>query len=110
PLLPASFAMPGALLELPTFPPRRSSDLFRRGCDDLRVVGKAEIVVGAQIEHRPPAPFALHLDMGALRAGDHPLALQQTIRLDLGDRKSTRLNSSHVKISYCDLCLNNNST
>src|SRR5690606_41003998 len=33
----------------------------------------------------------------------HPLALH--LREDLRDRKSTRLNSSHVKISYAVFCL-----
>src|SRR5690606_40002816 len=31
-------------------------------------------------------------------------------RLELGDRKSTRLNSSHVKISYAVLCLKKKNT
>src|SRR5690606_41820410 len=33
------------------------------------------------------------------------LTLQYTLPLLIGDRKSTRLNSSHVKISYAVFCL-----
>src|SRR5690606_39434966 len=45
----------------------------------------AEVVVGTKSSHRP------------LRNTDH--------RAGLSDRKSTRLNSSHVKISYAVFCL-----
>src|SRR3712207_8394044 len=41
--------------------------------------------------------------------GDPPLVLRQTQgrgREEVGDRKSTRLNSSHANISYAVLCLN----
>src|SRR5436309_5863241 len=43
--------------------------------------------------------FALSA-LGLLTVGWHPLAM-----LRAGDRKSTRLNSSHVKISYAVFCL-----
>src|SRR5690349_23467041 len=38
---------------------------------------------------------------------DHPLRHQQAVRVrpHRGDRKSTRLNSSHVEISYAVFCL-----
>src|SRR5690606_8218869 len=48
------------------------------------------------------------LEGGALLAGDPHLARRQLgdVREDRGeDRKSTRLNSSHVKISYAVFCL-----
>src|SRR5690606_41051390 len=46
----------------------------------------------------------------ALQGGEHPFVLVERghthVHLDgLGDRKSTRLNSSHVKISYAVFCL-----
>src|SRR2546426_2858489 len=69
------------------FPTRRSSDLRR-----LRVIGERSGEVGVErVEHRG----AVERDPGdALRdrAGD-------------GDRKSTRLNSSHLVISYAVFCL-----
>src|SRR5690606_41327149 len=40
----------------------------------------------------------LHLQLGVLDFGD------DLLRLVLRDRKSTRLNSSHVKISYAVFC------
>src|SRR5690606_39643008 len=42
--------------------------------------------------------------MGMETAQDVAFALMQTI-VATGDRKSTRLNSSHVKISYAVFCL-----
>src|SRR5690606_40167737 len=37
--------------------------------------------------------------------GDEQVEDDAVVRGDLGDRKSTRLNSSHVKISYAVFCL-----
>src|SRR5690606_41436111 len=49
-------------------------------------------------QHRPAAEDALHLEVELPAvAGDE--ALHRGVE-ELGDRKSTRLNSSHVKISY----------
>src|SRR5436305_11114478 len=67
------------------FPTRRSSDLRGRGA-------------GADEPHPPadrraPRPGAAH--------GGDPHHLQR----DRQDRKSTRLNSSHVRISYAVFCL-----
>src|SRR5436309_8278903 len=63
-----------------------------------------------------PAPRSARSSDGALPlprriAGDHArparcgLRLVFRRRLTTGDRKSTRLNSSHVKISYAVFCL-----
>src|SRR5690606_42150915 len=41
--------------------------------------------------------------LGALR--EEPLPLQVEFAVEAEDRKSTRLNSSHVKISYAVFCL-----
>src|SRR3989442_6737992 len=54
-----------------------------------------------------------HAELGRDRvvhcAGEHPLAVNDTISSKLSvskpDRKSTRLNSSHVRISYAVFCL-----
>src|SRR5690606_41918731 len=94
------------LLSIPT---RRSSDLderFPRGLDD----------VGADAD-RPPRRLSLgvhrldeharHGVRAVLGVHDADLEVDELEALDLGvarreglDRKSTRLNSSHVKISY----------
>src|SRR5690606_41817052 len=42
------------------------------------------------------------VEIGGLRLG---LAWRVTALIDDGDRKSTRLNSSHVKMSYAGFCL-----
>src|SRR5690349_24073402 len=65
---------------LHSFPTRRSSDLARHvlAVDDLRV------------DHR--------------RAADR-VEVRARVRGRAGDRKSTRLNSSHVEISYAVFCL-----
>src|SRR5690606_41532769 len=93
----------------PSAPTRRSSDLLRAGL--------AEVVkYGAIVD----APFLdwLETHAAALLAGDddalaeaiarsceHKAAL---VERDPLDRKSTRLNSSHVKISYAVLFLKKN--
>src|SRR5690606_41527301 len=76
---------------LHSFPTRRSSDL------DPRTEPRSEGAALLRLCHRPgrildrtPAPF----EPGVLRPGRAGL-----------DRKSTRLNSSHVKISYAVFCL-----
>src|SRR5207302_10770353 len=76
PSSPFFFSCPGAHRDLPSFPTRRSSDLIER-----------EIELW----------LALRVQQPRFRRGDD--ALQRL------DRKSTRLNSSHVKISYAVFCL-----
>src|SRR5690606_40289816 len=91
--------------DLPSFPTRRSSDLltFTAKADDTYfcsvpghrqagMVGKIAVKgsdAKAVAEHDP---HEMHMRPGA--AGG-----------SLKDRKSTRLNSSHVKISYAVFCL-----
>src|SRR5690606_40899795 len=52
-------------------------------------------------------PFAFDLLHVPRRIADEPVASQQLnlVRTVVQDRKSTRLNSSHVKISYAVFCL-----
>src|SRR3712207_7977263 len=73
--------------------------LFR---SNLHRLGAESVVVAPS---RPPADAGVHV-------ADHLLAT--LVRMDprvghgcadLGDRKSTRLNSSHVNISYAVFCL-----
>src|SRR5690606_40106000 len=85
----------------PSFPTRRSSDLQRAG----RHVGVGENalhnlreVAAQQLQHR-------HVD-GDVQVGEAVLAPAVQRQAGLAqDRKSTRLNSSHVKISYAVFCL-----
>src|SRR5690349_24048023 len=78
---------PGHHRDLHSFPTRRSSDL-----------------VAAGVQLGPPGAQYVELVLGE-RAGREPE------RTDCGggepglDRKSTRLNSSHVEISYAVFCL-----
>src|SRR5690606_41250696 len=76
--------------ELHSFPTRRSSDL-RQGRVDRRQ--RADPVELLRRDRRPPPRRRLRHPG---RLGAAPLA---------ADRKSTRLNSSHVKISYAVFCL-----
>src|SRR5690606_40444532 len=105
PALPSSLSSCAAAHPQPPFPTRRSSDLR----EHLHVV-----VGGVQlgdVAHRirvRDVERALHLGAVRLRA-----AVARRQRLDqraLEDRKSTRLNSSHVKISYAGFCLKKKKT
>src|SRR5690606_41571822 len=91
-----------------SFPTRRSSDLLVLGVAKARgKAGDRHAVGRVNPDH-----------VGALRAQEALVALRlkrigtQDAMLaadphvaELGDRKSTRLNSSHVKISYAVFCL-----
>src|SRR5690606_41933719 len=89
---------------LHSFPTRRSSDLGR---DDARRPMQRQALHAAPArahssgthrpdgDHQPPA-------LARRSAGGVPLVRGQEGRVD---RKSTRLNSSHVKISYAVFCL-----
>src|SRR5690606_42085664 len=55
----------------------------------------------AALAELPAAPLA----QAATQALQAPPALQDATAAALPDRKSTRLNSSHVKISYAVFCL-----
>src|SRR5699024_11462362 len=57
----------------------------------------------AQRDNAPPVLLSAYGSRTHLRAGADKSALHQTARL--ADRKSTRLNSSHVSISYAVFCL-----
>src|SRR5207302_9398912 len=87
--------VPAHHLALHSFPTRRSSDLARRQVDH-QVIELAPLHVVQEVaqrlgQHRPPPDHRLtRLEDGAERHQD---------------RKSTRLNSSHVKISYAVFCL-----
>src|SRR5699024_12640706 len=74
----------------PPFPTRRSSDL------------------GSRLPIEKDLAEALGVSRGSLREGVRALALLGVLESRQGagtDRKSTRLNSSHVSISYAVFCL-----
>src|SRR5690606_41998153 len=93
----------------PSFPTRRSSDL--------------KFLAAARIVDAAPVGVVVHQLDGVEIAGDGGLGLlacridqphhqeethhggHEVGEGDLPDRKSTRLNSSHVKISYAVFCL-----
>src|SRR5204863_10101513 len=86
-------------LDLHSFPTRRSSD--------LQPGALADIELGLEIELK-----ALHYMESYYSLVAQSAMLDQTARYGksdpawrFGDRKSTRLNSSHVEISYAVFCL-----
>src|SRR5690606_41874652 len=84
-----------------SFPTRRSSDLHQRELTRLRIriedLGREELTRDVQI----PRVVRGSVERRVHRAPGLP---------DLSDRKSTRLNSSHVKISYAVFCLKKKKT
>src|SRR5260221_9062436 len=86
-------------------PPR--STLFPYTTLFRSIDGAPERVDSLLVDVRSPRGLLHHglVDTGPLRvhrAREHRLLLQ---RVDLPDRKSTRLNSSHTVISYAVFCL-----
>src|SRR5438045_8064307 len=73
--------------DLHSFPTRRSSDLRRQAERRLAALG-LEVVLHLEVEPRDAAG-----EIDVLQGGERP------------DRKSTRLNSSHLGISYAVFCL-----
>src|SRR5207302_3096260 len=85
--------------ELYTFPTRRSSDL--EATQNIKVLDAAMDELG-RITGQRPAMRRSRKSIAAFRLRQGmPIAATVTLR----DRKSTRLNSSHVKISYAVFCL-----
>src|SRR5690606_41422388 len=88
---------------LHSFPTRRSSDLDDHR-DQLPLgVGEVALLVDQQVEVAPPRQELVAVDGLRLEHVGHEA--ERLLRLD---RKSTRLNSSHVKISYAVFCLKKN--
>src|SRR5690606_41985103 len=79
--------------DLHSFPTRRSSDLpFQRG---KHRVADGDLALLVAFAHRAEPPVAIMVALEVAHAR----------RPARRDRKSTRLNSSHVKISYAVFCL-----
>src|SRR5690606_42075475 len=97
---------PTARPPTPRFPTRRSSDLER-----ARLAGEPRVrpLLAVDREDRGAlgqGPRDRLPDVGVVRAHVSPSGVRSAARRtpEGPDRKSTRLNSSHVKISYAALC------
>src|SRR5690606_42155129 len=89
------------LLDLPSFPTRRSSDLVILNALNAQILGLEER--GQGILRLPRVGQG---QLGPTHLGQAQLHVRvETARFEIQDRKSTRLNSSHVKISYAVFCL-----
>src|SRR5439155_25365425 len=93
--------------DLPSFPTRRSSDLMIGKWhlfSDPTGFDYWNILPGQGIYHNP-----VFIEMGQRKTHQgyvtDLIADLTLMRLALPDRKSTRLNSSHVAISYAVFCL-----
>src|SRR5690606_41681429 len=97
-----------ATTEIYTFPTRRSSDLVK-----LFEAGEPNELLFRMIRQNTRVPDQVVGDIMAQVAANE-LAARRLIghaRVQADqDRKSTRLNSSHVKISYAVFCLENKTT
>src|SRR5690606_41866578 len=98
-LLPHPMALTIAVLPAPAFLPYTT--LFRSACAaDVGPVRQDDRVKDAQL-----AGVRGVMRIVADGAGDHLIVSPPLFLRDTRDRKSTRLNSSHVKISYAVFCL-----
>src|SRR5690625_6816032 len=75
--------------------------------EDFGEIVEAEITEGSRLYHRPLEQLGLPrgIKIGAIVRHGQVIIPQPDTQLDIGDRKSTRLNSSHVAISYAVFCL-----
>src|SRR5690606_41685294 len=101
--VPGGFAIVCSAIrpDVPPSPTRRSSDLWERLTEGVRDVylARARAAVEAVVPIFDAAVAAIP-GLGEVRRAQLRLGLPPE-----GDRKSTRLNSSHVKISYAVFCL-----
>src|SRR5690606_41934638 len=100
--------MCGGVLDLHSFPTRRSSDLFI----DFGLVKAGSVTSSSAAGAGSFSAAVMRADHAASVVGRlvkslrMPSRSQRPMTLVRGrDRKSTRLNSSHVKISYAVFCL-----
>src|SRR5699024_12640251 len=94
----SSFNSAAHLLALHSFPTRRSSDLAR--LSEVQILDSLPENMGAPTQAVGNTSLMLHVEI------DIDAELKRLNKeLDRLDRKSTRLNSSHVSISYAVFCL-----
>src|SRR5690606_40823726 len=95
------------LLDAPSFPTRRSSDLHADPfAADLPHGRERQVVDTLALE----ADFASRDPSRRLAEPDDRCARHRLAGAGLPDRKSTRLNSSHVQTSYTVFCLKHKTT
>src|SRR5690606_42165630 len=90
--------------DLPSFPTRRSSDL-RAGTVHAQTLGHDDHPPRLLRDRGGDPHVRHHLGDGSVGGPREPVRGSCRSRPRTGDRKSTRLNSSHVKISYAVFCL-----
>src|SRR5690606_41953650 len=95
---------------LHSVPTRRSSDLIKVLCNLLeRRVARLdeEEVHDRQLDRKPDAVDDVVLPSDLIEGNGVDVVVEEERKVDEQeqDRKSTRLNSSHVKISYAVFCL-----
>src|SRR5690606_41380732 len=99
---------PCDIRDLPSFPTRRSSDLTElpSGIRSRHIFSRElrRRLLDSGIEEDLAQSLIFHLANGIFRAAGEKDAIDKQT-LSMRDRKSTRLNSSHVKISYAVFCL-----
>src|SRR5690606_42012741 len=103
------FQRSGVDCELLSFPTRRSSDLLYGipvlAALFLPLAQAVAIVAVVRLPWASAAVFAVAAGAESLWAGPGTAPWPWNATAIIGDRKSTRLNSSHVKISYAVFCL-----
>src|SRR5690554_546897 len=65
----------------------------------------ASFQVNELIRQEPQQALSLHLGQVVSKGDRMDFTIQKATELGITDRKSTRLNSSHVRISYAVFCL-----
>src|SRR5690606_41637286 len=95
------FACPAHHRDLHSFPTRRSSDLLGSVFLDFPPRRRHGRLIGDDLREERSRAFHRHLERPVINGADSDILR----RGNLADRKSTRLNSSHVKISYAVFCL-----
>src|SRR5690606_41428981 len=91
--------------DLHSFPTRRSSDLTQLVVPGVQVplVVSSSFFSGMTLALSPPHP--LSAVKSVVKANGNNILFFIFLYSNSPDRKSTRLNSSHVKISYAVFCL-----
>src|SRR5690606_41749007 len=101
---------PGAHRDLHSFPTRRSSDLWIDRAAEVAALLAVDAVERDRAGRTPHAEVQLLKDsglatlLGPREHGGGEQTWSTAYRVIREDRKSTRLNSSHVKISYAVFC------
>src|SRR5690606_41771524 len=94
---------------LSSFPTRRSSDLFLASATDefCPLMGRYTRAYAVYVREKPIInPLIKYTGCGMVELKVNPAKAYDWLRYKWTlDRKSTRLNSSHVKISYAVFCL-----